>query len=115
MSELQSLARLKIHDGKLDEFKRLAAKCAELVRTKDTGTLQYEQYFNSDHTECLVFERYRDSQALLDHLKNVGDTMAEILQTCSGSGAVCGTPSAELVEQLKGSPVQVYTPFLAIS
>ena len=37
MSELQCVARLKIHDGKLDEFKRLAAKCAELVRTKDTG------------------------------------------------------------------------------
>ncbi len=33
MSELQSIARLKIHDGKLDEFKRLAAKCADLVRT----------------------------------------------------------------------------------
>ncbi len=30
----------KIHDAKIDEFKRLAAKCAELVRTKDTGTLQ---------------------------------------------------------------------------
>jgi len=40
MCELQCVARLKIHDGKLDEFKRLAAKCAELVRTKDTGTLQ---------------------------------------------------------------------------
>lgn len=51
MGELQSVARLKIHDGKLDEFKRLAAKCAELVRTKDTGTLQYEQYINSDNTE----------------------------------------------------------------
>ena len=31
MSEGQCVARLKIHDGKLDEFKRLAAKCAELV------------------------------------------------------------------------------------
>jgi quinol monooxygenase YgiN len=72
MSELQCVARLKIHDGKLDEFKRLAAKCAELVRTKDTGTLQYELYFNSDNTERLVFERYRDSQALLNHHKNLG-------------------------------------------
>ena len=113
MSELQSVARLKIHDGKLDEFKRLAAKCAELVRTKDTGTLQYELYFNSDNTECLVFERYRDSQALLDHHKNLGDTMAAILQTCSGSGEICGTPSPELIEQLKDSPVQVYKPFQA--
>jgi len=104
MSELQCVARLKIHDGKLDEFKRLAAKCAELVRTKDTGTLQYELYFNSDDTECLVFERYRDSQALLDHHKNLGDTMAAILQTCSGSGEICGTPSPELIEKLKDSP-----------
>jgi hypothetical protein len=32
MSELQCVARLKIHDGKLDEFKRLTAKRAELVR-----------------------------------------------------------------------------------
>jgi len=113
MSELQCVARLKIHDGKLDEFKRLAVKCAELVRTKDTGTLQYELYFNSDNTECLVFERYRDSQALLDHFKNMGDTMAAILQTCSGSGEICGKPSPELIEQLKGSPVQVYKPFQA--
>jgi quinol monooxygenase YgiN len=112
MSELQAVARLKIHEGKLHEFKRLAAKCAELVRTKDTGTLQYELCFNSDETECLVFERYRDSQALLDHLKNMGDTGAAIFQTCSGSGEVCGTASPELIEQLKGSPVQVYEPFL---
>ncbi len=40
MSELQCVARLKIHKGKLNEFKWLAAKCPELVRTKDTGTLQ---------------------------------------------------------------------------
>ena len=100
--------------SKLDEFKRLSKKCAEIVRTKDTGTLQYESYFNSDETECLAFERYRDSQALLAHHKNLGDTMAAILQTCSGYGGVCGTPSPELIEQLKGSPVQVYTPFLAV-
>ena len=46
------MARLKIHDGKLDAFKCLAAQCAELVRTNDTGTLQYEMYINSDNTEA---------------------------------------------------------------
>ena len=111
MSELQSIARLKIHPGKLGEFKRVAAKCTELVRTKDTGTLQYEMYFSHDNTECLAVERCRDSQALLDHFENLGDTMAEFFRTCSGSGEVCGTPSPQLVERLKDSPVQVYTPF----
>ena len=89
----------------------IAARCVELVRATDTGTLEYELYFNNDNMECLVFERYRDSQALLDHHKNLGDTMAAILRTCSGSGEICGTPSPELLEQLKDSPVQVYRPF----
>jgi quinol monooxygenase YgiN len=113
MNELQCVARLKVHAGKLEEFKRLQAQCVELVRTKDVGTLQYELYFNADSTECLVFERYRDSQALLDHLKNVREPMAAILQTCSASGEVCGTPSPELIEQFKGSTVQIYKPFQA--
>ena len=115
MSELQCVARLKIHDGKLDEFQRLAAKCAELVRTRDTGTLQYELYLNSENTECMVFERYRDSQALLDHFEHMGETMAAIFETCTGSGEVCGTPNAELRAKLEGSPVQVYAPFLGSS
>ena len=62
MSELLGIARLKIHPGKLDEFKHLAARCVKLVRTKDTGTLQYQLYFNSANRERLAFKRYRDSQ-----------------------------------------------------
>jgi quinol monooxygenase YgiN len=42
MSELQGIARYKIHESKLEDFKRLSAQCMEIVRTKDTGTLQYE-------------------------------------------------------------------------
>src|SRR5580658_9406281 len=96
MNELFCIARLRIHPGKLEEFKRHSARCAELVRTKDKGTLQYESYFNSDSTECLVIERYRDSQSLLDHFTNMGETMTSIFETCTGSGDICGTPSPEL-------------------
>ena len=52
MSELQGIARFKIHEGKLDEFKRLRAQVMEILRTKDTGTLQYDTYFNDDRSEC---------------------------------------------------------------
>ena len=41
MSELLGIARFKIHEGKIDEYKRLSAQAMEIVRTKDTGTLQY--------------------------------------------------------------------------
>jgi quinol monooxygenase YgiN len=37
VSELQGIARFKIHEGKLEEFKRLSAQCMEIVRSKDTG------------------------------------------------------------------------------
>ncbi len=67
MSELQGIARFKFHEGKLEEFKRLADQCMEIVRTKDTGTLQYDVYFNDDQSECIVHERYRDSEALIQH------------------------------------------------
>ena len=35
----------------------------EIVRTKDTGTLQYDIYFNDDQSEAIVYERYSDSGA----------------------------------------------------
>jgi len=42
VSELQGVARFKFHEGRLEEFKHLSAQCMEIVRTTDTGTLQYE-------------------------------------------------------------------------
>ena len=99
------------HEGKLEEFKRLSAQCMEVVRTKDTGTLQYEIYFNDDQSECVVLERYRDSEALIEHAANLGDLMGAILATGSVSGEVLGEPSAELRAKLADSPVRLFTPF----
>jgi hypothetical protein len=45
----------------------------EIVRAKDTGTLQYEIYFSNDESECIVVERYQDSEALLEHAANLGE------------------------------------------
>ena len=57
MSELQAIVRFKFHEGKLEEYKRLATQCMEIVRTKDTGTLQYDTYVNDDQSECIVLDR----------------------------------------------------------
>jgi len=61
VSELQGIVRFSFHDGDVDEFKRLSARCMEIVRTPNTGTLQDDTYLNDDQTECVVLERYRDS------------------------------------------------------
>lgn len=109
MSELQGIARFTFHEGKLEEFKRLSARCMEVVRTKDSGTLQYEIYFNNDQSECIVLERYRDSEALIEHAAHIGDLIEAIVATGSVSGELLGEPSAELRANLADGPVRLFT------
>ncbi len=113
MSELLGIARFKFHDGKLDEFKRLSAQAMEIVRTKDSGTLQYDTYFNDDQSECIVIERYRDSEAAIEHAANLADLSAAVLATVSVvHGELLGEPSAELRANLADMEVpQVFTPY----
>ena len=113
-SELQGIARFTIHDGRLEEFKRLSAQCMEIVRTRDTGTLQYEIYFNNDQSECIVVERYRNSDALIEHSAHIGELMAAIVTTGSVSGELLGEPSAELRAKIAGSVVRLFTPYLSL-
>jgi quinol monooxygenase YgiN len=114
VSELQGIVRFKFHEGKLEEFKRLSALCMGIVRTKDTGTLQYDTYFNDDQSECIVLERFRDSEALIEHAAHLGDLTEAILATGSVSGELLGEPSAELRAKLADSVVRLFTPFLSM-
>ena len=113
MSELHGIARFKFHEGKLEEFKRLASQCMEIVRTEDTGTLQYDIYFSDDQSEAIVYERYRDSEALIEHFAHIGDVGEAILATGTVSGELLGEPSAELRANLADSPVRLFAPFLS--
>jgi quinol monooxygenase YgiN len=116
LSELQGIARFKFHEGKAEEFKRLSAQAMEIVRTKDSGTLQYDVYFNDDQSECVVLERYRDSEAAIEHAANLGDLFGAVLATVSVvHGELLGEPSAELRAKLAGSEVpMIFTPFLSM-
>jgi hypothetical protein len=114
MSELQGISRFRFYDGKLEEFKFLSARCMEIVRSKDSGTLQYEIYLNDDESECMVLERFRDFEALMQHGVHLGELGEAILATGSVTSACLGAPSADLRSQLAGSPVQLFTPYLSL-
>ena len=114
MDEIKGIARVKFHPGKVEEWKRLSAEAMEIVRTKDSGTLQYEIFFNEDQSEAIVFERYRDADAALEHFANIGHLMAPIMATASVTGEVLGTPNAKMKQQLgKGEP-KLFTPWIAL-
>jgi len=114
MDAIQVTARLTIHEGKLEEFKKLAAQCMRSVRERDSGTLQYDWFFDDTHTECVVRETYKDSGAVLEHIANLGATLGAILGVCDMALEVYGSPSAELVEAAAGLAPKIYSPFQSI-
>jgi len=114
MSEIQGVARVKFHEGKVEEFKRLCAQVMDVVRAKDIGTLQYVIYLNDHQSEGVVYERYQDSEAVIKHATNVGDLMEAIFATGSVSSELLGEPSAELTAATVGSGVSLFRPFLSM-
>jgi len=110
--EIQGIGRFKFREGELEDFKRLSAQLMEIVRSKDTGTLKYEIYFNDDQSECIVLERYRDSEALIEHAGHLGDLGSAIPGLVSSE--LLGEPSDDVRAKLVGSGVHVFTPFLSL-
>ena len=94
------------------EWKRLTAEAMHIVRAREwraepcrghaehfVGTLQYEIFFNADESEAIVFERYRVSDAALEHLANIGHLMAPLMETAT----------------ITGDQPKLFTPWLALS
>jgi quinol monooxygenase YgiN len=108
MNHLQVTARIKIHDGKLNEFKELAAQCCAAVKQNEPGALQYDWFFNEDETECVVRERYADSHAVFAHLGNVGELLGKIQQIGDMTIEVYGNPSPELRAATAGMNLRIY-------
>ena len=115
MGELQGIARFKFHEGKLDEYKRLSARAMEIVRAKEPGTLQYEIFFNEDESEAVVLERFRDSDALLDHGANMAEISEGVLATGTVEGELLGEPSDELCAKLTGPQPRLFLPWLSLA
>lgn len=77
--------------------------------------LQFDIFINDDQSECMVIERCRDSEALIEHAANLGDLSGAILATVSViHGEALGEPSPELRTKLAGGPVRLFTPFLSM-
>lgn len=114
MNQIQATALLTIHEGKLEQFKNVAERCVQTVKEKDTGTLQYDWFLNEDQTICEVREKYKDSDSVLEHMGNLGDTLGELLSCCDLSLEIYGTPSQEVLNALNGLDIKYYQPFLSM-
>ena len=113
MGELIGIARFRFLEGRRDEYLRLTEQANALVAANEPGTLQYDLFLNDDQTECVIVERYRDSEAAMAHAENVGPLFGDVLATVEiVHGELLGEPSPELRARLAGSDVpMVFTPY----
>ena len=109
MSEFEVRARLKVREGKLEEFKQQAAEMMRQTREKDTGTLAYDWYISKDGTQCEVREAYVDADAFVDHAFHVREAREALF---AGSAYdhkmfLYGGPSPRLAELVEKAGVNV--------
>lgn len=111
MSNIQLTAKFAIKDGKIEEAKKIARTCMAIVKEKEEGKglLQYDWFFSSDEKECHVRETYKDSDAVMVHMGNLGEALGQLLQISTLTGEVYGKLSAEVEETLKGLDVKFYS------
>jgi quinol monooxygenase YgiN len=103
-----SVARFRIHPGKLQEFKNLSGRCVELVRAHDPATSIYDWFLNADQTECIAIDRYESSEAVLAHARNVGSVMRQIMQIADIEVEMLGSPSEQLLKTLQAPGIKVF-------
>jgi quinol monooxygenase YgiN len=115
MSEIIGIGRVVFNAGGFEEYQRLVEQELELVRGTEPGTLALDIYVNADKSEAVYVERYADSQALMDHFKNVSEFMAPILATGTFTGVILGDVSDELKAAIgEGGPVELFRPLMSL-
>jgi quinol monooxygenase YgiN len=114
MGELIGIARFRFHPGKVDEYKRLAAQAMDIVRAKETGTLEYSVYFNEDETEAVVIERFASPEALLEHGANMSEVSPAVLATAIVEGELLGEPGPEIRANLTGPEPELFLPWISL-
>ena len=108
MPTYRAVAKFRIHEGKTDEFRQVAAQCLEAVKLHDPGTSLYEWFINEAGTECIVLETYDDAEALLAHARNAGPLVGRLLQIADCKVDLLADPTPEMRAALKRMPMTLY-------
>lgn len=105
MENIHIIARFKIQEGKLIEFKTGADKCIAATKNEE-GALLYDWFIDEENLQCTVVETYKDSDATLAHAANVNELLGKLLEISDFSGEVFGNASTELQGALAGMNIQ---------
>jgi quinol monooxygenase YgiN len=76
--QIQYTGELTIADGKIDEFKRIMRSIIHAVQKNEPDMQAYQVYLNSEENKCYIVEWFKNSEAVLTHLANVGPMAQEL-------------------------------------
>ena len=108
--------QLSIKEGKLDDFKAIVNTMVEVTDVNEPNTLVYEYHINEDGTECHLLETFKDSDAFMVHLGNVGHMFDMLFESAALTRAkIFGSPSAELQQALDPLGVEYFAYFNGVT
>jgi len=84
-----------VREGQLDAIKKLCQRFVEKAG-QESGCLYYGFSFSGREAHCR--EGFRDAQALLDHLENIGPLLAEATQLAEFTRLEIHGPEEELAK-----------------
>ena len=98
------LLEVTIKPGERDTLIALMREMVATTQANEPGTLNYEWFISEDETSCKIYERYRDSAAVMTHLASFGANFADrFLATAEPTRfVVFGDPTEEVREALGG-------------
>jgi quinol monooxygenase YgiN len=87
-AEVHWIARFAIHDGRAQEFGRLAERVVTMVRDTEPGQIRYGWHVSPDGRSCWVDAWYADAEAALAHLggRAVEELLPAVLEVSDLAG-----------------------------
>jgi len=76
------LLELSIPAEKYETFEALMKEMVAATERNEPNTLNYEWTVSDDRTHCHIYERYRDSEAVMAHLETFGARYADRFFSC---------------------------------
>lgn len=90
-------AEFSVPEANIDDFKKKAAELVRKVEANEPGALSYEWFLSDDKHACTLVEVYKDSDAVMAHLGNVGALLGPLVEVAPLSRLfILGNPSAEV-------------------
>lgn len=96
MDHIHIIATFAIPPEHLARFQELVNIMVERVRETEPGALRYAWHYNEDRSQCVALETYANSQAVMDHVTNVGKELGEMVSLTPPSIQMLGPISPEL-------------------